>query len=83
MKAPDKIFLQVCGDCQDNECDNCKFEDLEVTWCMDKIFDKDIEYVRKDAFINKAATWFANRYQTNGFYLCADDIEDFTKYIMI
>ena len=54
--APEKIYLQVCGDCQDNECDNCKFEDLEdnVTWCKDKIFDKDVEYTRTDAFIEKA-----------------------------
>ena len=54
-EAPEKIYLQVCGDCQDNECDNCKFEDLEdnVTWCKDKIFDKDVEYTRTDAFIDK------------------------------
>jgi len=57
VKAPEKIYLQVCGDCNDNDCENCKFEDLEdnVTWCKDKIFDKDIEYVRKDAFIEKMA----------------------------
>jgi hypothetical protein len=49
--APEKIYLQVCGDCQDNECDICRFEDLEdnVTWCKDKIFDKDVEYIRADA----------------------------------
>lgn len=56
-EAPDKIYLQVCGDCNDNECENCKFEDLEdnVTWCKDKIFKRDIEYTRTDAFIEKAA----------------------------
>ena len=55
--APEKIYLQVCGDCNDNDCKNCKFEDLEdnVTWCKDKIFEKDIEYIRTDAFIEKAA----------------------------
>ena len=59
MTAPEKIYLQVCGDCNSNDCDNCKFEDLEdnVTWCKDKIFDKDIEYIRKDAFIEKACEW--------------------------
>ena len=59
MKAPEKIYLQVCGDCNDNDCKNCKFEDLEdnVTWCKDKIFDKDIEYIRTDAFIEKACKW--------------------------
>jgi len=40
-----------------------------------------IEYARTDAFIEKAATWIANRYQANGSYLCADDIEDFEKYM--
>lgn len=59
---PEKIYLQVCGDCNANDCENCKFEDLEdnITWCKDKIFDKDIEYVRKDAFIEKTANWLIN-----------------------
>ena len=58
-EAPEKIYLQVCGDCNNNDCENCKFEDLEdnVTWCKDKIFDKDIEYIRTDAFIKKACTY--------------------------
>ena len=58
-KAPEKIYLQVCGDCNDNDCENCKFEDLEdnVTWCKDKIFEKDIEYIRTDTFIEKTVDW--------------------------
>jgi len=28
-KALDKIYLQVCGDCNDDDCNNCKFEDVE------------------------------------------------------
>ena len=61
-EAPKKIYLQVCGDCNANDCDNCKFEDLEdnVTWCKDKIFKKDIEYTRTDAFIKKACEWWEN-----------------------
>ena len=39
-----------------------------------------IEYIRKDAFIEKVSTWFANRYQVNS-YLDADDIEDFINYM--
>lgn len=33
---------------------NCKFEDLEgnVTWCKDRIYKKDIEYIRKDAIVD-------------------------------
>ncbi len=34
-----------------------------------------------DAFIEKASVWFANRYQVNGSYLNAYDIEDFAKYM--
>ena len=58
-KAPEKIYLQVCGDCNVNDCENCKFEDLEdnVTWCKDKIFDKDVEYIRTDAFIERACEY--------------------------
>ena len=65
MEAPEKIYLQVCGDCNDNDGDNCKFEDLEdnVTWCKDKIFDKDIQYTRTDYaeknFIAIAQRWLA------------------------
>lgn len=58
IEAPEKIYLQACGDCKDNDCKNCKFEDLEeITWCKDKIFEKDIEYTRTNAFIEKACKW--------------------------
>ncbi len=67
MEAPEKIYLSAV--------------DLDdVGDLLSKSNDRDdIEYVRADAFIDKAATWFANRYQANGSYLCADDIEDFIK----
>lgn len=56
MKAPDKIYLQVCGECPEEDCKNCKFEDLEdnVTWCKDRIYKKDIEYISKDALLEWA-----------------------------
>jgi len=65
MKAnevPEKIYLQVCGDCKDNDCKNCEFAVLEdnVTWCRDKIFEKDVEYTRTDAFIEKACAFLTN-----------------------
>ena len=86
-EAPIKIYLQVCGDCQDNECDNCKFEDLEdnVTWCKDKIFDKDVEYTLTDAFIEKAKKWFEKQNEwrdINGIKHCdMESFEDFRKYM--
>ena len=50
MQTPNKIYLQVCGDCPQTDCDDCKFEDLEsnVTWCRDRIFEKDKEYISKE-----------------------------------
>ena len=53
MTAPAKIYLQACGDCNDNDCKSCKFEDLggNATWCKDKIFDKDICYICKDTLL--------------------------------
>lgn len=89
-EAPEKIYLQVCGDCNSNDCENCKFEDLEdnVTWCKDKIFDKDIEYTRTDAFIEKACDWLINHNDyicgsTNGIvkYDMKQLVGDFKKHM--
>lgn len=54
MKVPNKIYLQCCGDCPQTDCDECKFEDLEdnVTLCKDRIFDRDVEYISKDALMS-------------------------------
>ena len=93
MKAPEKIYLQVCGDCKDNDCKNCKFEDLKdnVTWCEDEIFDKDIEYTRTDAFIEKASEFLYNYNQkqvlkhgaraTLGRGEYTINVEEFKKYM--
>lgn len=93
MKAPEKVYLQICGDCNDNDCRNCKFEDLEynVTWCRDKIFKKDFEYTRTDAFIEKACTWLRESITNNtelnritsrkGFITMGMLIEDFKNYM--
>ena len=85
--APEKIYLQVCGDCNANDCDNCKFEEMEdnVTWCKDKIFEKDIEYTRTDAFIEKAKKWFEIQNEgvdSDGNYKCdMTDFEDFRNFM--
>ena len=79
MEAPEKIYLQVCGDCNDNDCENCKFEDLEenVTHCKDKIFDNDIEYTRTDAFIEKALSWLKNHYRDYMYNPTGERLEAF------
>lgn len=85
MKAPKKIYLQVCGDCKDNDCKNCKFEDLEdnITWCKDKIFDKDIEYTRTDAFIEKIVKWiestFSMDYNESEMYAIIKELKEDMK----
>lgn len=68
MEAPERIYFSTQA--------SHPFFGLTRKW-----LDDDIEYVRLDAFVDKAATWFANRYQSNGSYLCANDIEDFVKYM--
>ena len=60
MSAPNKIYLQACGSCDlDKEtCENCEFAKLleggEVTWSEDKIFERDVEYIRKDYLLEWA-----------------------------
>ena len=80
--APEKIYLQVCGDCNDNDCENCKFDDFEdnITWCKDRIFPKDIEYTRTDAFVKKAWDWIKYNNENGG---CLFDgwETDFKKYM--
>ncbi len=49
MKSPKVIYLQVCGDCQDNDCEKCNFDNLsEVTWCKDRINDNDVAYFSEE-----------------------------------
>ena len=49
MKAPELIYLQVCGECKDNDCEKCNFDDLaEVTWCKDRINDNDVAYFSEE-----------------------------------
>lgn len=53
MTPPKKIYLQVCGTCQDNECDKCDFDHLQkttfITWCRDRINDNDVAYFSEQA----------------------------------
>ena len=91
--APEKIYLQVCGDCPQTDCNNCKFEDLEdnITWCKDKIFKNDIEYVRKDAFIEKAMKYLydynqnmVKKHGAKALLGCGEftiNVDEFIKYM--
>ena len=72
-EAPEKIYLNpLLMEDGESIVRRCTFERQR---------DSQIEYTRTDVFVEKAATWIANRYQVNGSYLCADDVEDFRKYM--
>ena len=47
---------------------------------LKEYINEDDEKIINEKLIEKAATWFVNRYQVNG-YLDADDIVDFKKYM--
>lgn len=45
--APERIWLQVGDDVKD-ERDMAEVDWYEASWCRERIFDTDIEYVRVD-----------------------------------
>lgn len=52
---PDKIYLNL-GDLSEEEYNELDFHDFfseEVTWSEDDVQGRNVEYVRKDAFIKK------------------------------
>lgn len=67
MEAPEKIFLHVRANTE-----------LGSTWHTSKINNRDIEYVRKDAFIEKACEFWAKNQR--GF-VTHKDIVDFKNYL--
>ena len=91
MKAkgiPEKIYLQVCGSCEQKYCDACGFEDLEdgITLSKDKVFPNDVEYIRTDAFIEKACEWLRKNctytHPRKGTEECAVNIPRFRNYLL-
>lgn len=61
MKAPDRCFLQWHGDVTEDEAreydedPDWKPDDGEATWCQDRVFDADVEYVRADLLAERDA----------------------------
>ena len=69
--APEKIYIHVRAN-----------KELGTTWHGKKITNSDIEYVRKDAFIEKAAEWLNNFYNKDTHSCLIDeDIEKFINYM--
>lgn len=73
MTPPKKIYLQVCGTCQDNECDKCNFDQLqEVTWCKDHINDNDVAYFSEDALREAALDMLNTSWANSNFEKAID-----------
>ena len=93
---PEKIYLNF-GEItkEEFEADDynefCKIDEYAVTYCEDKVYDTDVEYVRKDAFIEKAAEFLYNYNQkqvlkhgaraTLGCSEYTINVGDFRKYM--
>lgn len=85
---PYKIYLNF-GDITKEEFEEgdykefCKIDEFAVTYCEDKVFDCDVEFVRKEALIEKAVDYIADNMRCNGYTIQtkAKFIEDFKKYI--
>lgn len=78
MEAPEELYV----DAEDNLSDSMLYGFTE------KRKDDDIEYIRKDAFIEKACEWLINHNDyicgsTNGIvkYDMEQLVEDFKKYM--
>lgn len=90
---PEKIYLNF-GEItkEEFEADDYnefyKLDEFAVTFCEDRVYDTDVEYIRKDAFTEKACDWLINhndyiRGSTNGIvkYDMKQFIENFKKYM--
>jgi len=85
---PQKIYLQIDDEIESNT-DFKELTHTEVTWCMDKINSKDIEYHTTDsrnAFARSQAIEFAEWCIIEGFYYYPslkawmEDPSDLNKY---
>lgn len=66
---PDKIYLNL-GDLSKEEYNELDFHDLsEVTWSEDDVQGRNVEYVLKDAFIEKACEWLRTHSEADYFEL--------------
>ena len=78
--APKKLYIDI----HDNLTNSILYDFTE------KSKDSDIEYVRKDAFIEKAVEWLSRHFydeeyqstDNEGTWFCADElIQDFKEYM--
>ena len=71
--APEKIYLQP------SEIKRLPYQNI---FCVRPLSYNSIEYIRTDAFIEKAAEWLNNFYNEDTHsYLIDEDIEKFISYM--
>lgn len=79
---PDKIYLNL-GELSEEELNETDFQDLsEITWSEDDVQGKNVEYVRKDDFIENICEWLSKhaiKYYLGGSKFLGTDklVEDF------
>ena len=69
MEAPEKVYI---SDSELNDSEHC------VIWFKSQQNKNDIEYIRKDAFIEKACEWL---YDNLHWADSSDFLEDFENYM--
>lgn len=86
---PDKIYLNL-GELSEDELNETDFKDLsEVTWSEDYVQGMNVEYIRKDAFIEKACEgiehllsgYIIRNFHFGDSYEMDTLIEDFKNYM--
>jgi len=90
---PDKIYLNF-GEITKEEFEEsdykefCKIDEYAVTYCEDKVYDTDVEYIHKDTFVKKMQDWIKNRAESFivdtpvfSYFACKRAIEDFKEYM--
>ena len=78
---PDKIYLNL-GDLTEEEYNELDFNDLpEVTWSEDDVQGRNVEYVRKNTFIERADKFISSFFHPDDTELKMGILDEFHKYM--
>jgi len=80
MKPPNKMYFQFYGE---DLLPGQSIDDLEepadmenITFCVDKIFDTDIEYIHKDAVVKLVNKYIKELTDRNDFFNELNNLEE-------
>ena len=78
---PDKIYLNL-GDLTEEEYNELDFNDLsEVTWSEDDVQGRNVEYVHKNTFIERADKFISSFFHPDDTELKKGILDEFHKYM--